>query len=380
MHVKKYQASSFSDAMSLVKKDMGPDALILSTRRLPPAQGRGEAERFEITAASGRTDKGYGDTGAWGKETEAPEATLGIIHSELLHIKDLLSLGDRLPALMEGFVVNPGAMAVYAALVRKGVDRAHAGRILETSGAFTEPVPSLGELWSRVCRQVLEAVPVINPFEDQGRRVVCGFVGPTGVGKTTTIAKLAAELGLKHKKKVGLISIDNYRVSAMDQLKTYAGIMGVPCFPAFTKDDLRFALERMEHKDVVLIDTAGQSHYDMDRMEELANLLGGENPPTNHLVLSAVTDEEELRQAAHNFARLRYSSYVFTKADETKKHGVILNQVLRQPAPVSFITDGQRVPEDIHWATRDVVARLLFKECRVDPGQAWSPTHTQGAP
>ena len=176
---------------------------------------------------------------------------------------------------------------------------------------------------------------------------MAAFVGPTGVGKTTTIAKLAAELTFKRKKRVGLISIDNYRVGAFEQLKAYASIMGIGCIPAFSTEDFSMAIDKMCSMDIILIDTAGHSHSDKIKMDELAGVVNGSFNVSVHLVLSMATGAVDMKEAASAFAVLNPVTYVFTKIDETRMCGKIFDQINELKMPVSLITNGQRVPEDL---------------------------------
>jgi flagellar biosynthesis protein FlhF len=162
----------------------------------------------------------------------------------------------------------------------------------------------------KTIKEIIHAIDIKDPFEARlpqpsmsgqaggKNQIIAAFIGTTGVGKTTTIAKLAAQLMLKTSKKVGLISIDNYRIGAMEQLKTYADILGIPCFPAFNRKDLLFALKRMEGRDIVLIDTAGQSQYDTSRMEELRKMITADLDISCHLLLSVATVPEDIEGAS----------------------------------------------------------------------------------
>ena len=189
---------------------------------------------------------------------------------------------------------------------------------------------------------------------------MAAFIGPTGVGKTTTIAKLAALLRLRHKKEVGIISVDSYRIGAVDQLRTYASIMGLPCLSAFTPRELQMAVGKMRDKDIVLIDTAGQSHLDRDRMKALRQLMEGAHEVSSHLVLSVTTEPQDMKEVARNFSILHPETYIFTKLDETRRRGTIIDQVLRLKMPISFVTDGQRVPEDILTASKRNILKLIL--------------------
>jgi flagellar biosynthesis protein FlhF len=358
MQVRKYKASTIRDAVNLVKQELGPEALILSTRKMRAAKGTPsyKAQEFiEITAVPSPSstrqvliDKKDHDS-------------LGALMSELMSIKEMIFILSRSGKLEEGFRLNPGAIQVYGRLVRSGIAEPYAQLFLEKGGAFKEngELPSK-DLYERVFKEVMKVIEVTDPFSHDQGQVISALIGPTGVGKTTTIAKLAANLSLKQKKSVGLISTDNYRIAAVDQLKTYAGILGIPCFAALNGAELEFALRRMKEKDVILMDTAGHGHYDVERIERLRELIGSYHPVRTHLVLSAVTNELEMEHAAKNFGRLKSSSYIFTKTDETKARGVIINQLFKLRMPISFITTGQRVPEDIFKATKTGILRLLW--------------------
>jgi len=265
--------------------------------------------------------------------------------------------------MVERLAGNTNVLGLYTKLVGIGISKHYVRGFLEKGGAFEKDFAIGGRAMRRsVINAILSEIEVIDPFSGNGdKQVVAAFVGPTGVGKTTTIAKLAADIGLKEKRRVGFISIDNYRVGAMEQLKTYATILGVPCFPAFNRSDLKLAMSRLRDKDIVLIDTAGQSHYDTARMKELAGLIGTDGSITCHLLLSTTINQEEMSFVGENFGMLNVDSYVFTKIDETKSRGVIINQLLTSGVPASYITTGQRVPEDLLKATKAGILSLMFQ-------------------
>lgn len=360
MQVKRFRASTIQEATNLVKRDLGPEALILSTRKLrkrDATSGYKAKALFEISAVAGGT---YKDSV---KVSSSDAASLDSLKSELMSIKEMIFALSRSRDLLEGFMANPAAMDLYAKLIRGGIAEPYAREFMKKGGAFEEDTLSdSNDLYERVLKEILKVIDVTDPFGRREGQVLAAFVGPTGVGKTTTVAKLVADLSLKQKKTVGLISIDNYRIGAMEQLKTYAAILGVPCFPAFNCADLKFALRRLEGKDVILVDTAGQSHYDTARMEEMAKLIGSNCPIDSHLLLSTSTSESEMDSAARNFCRLNLRSYVFTKTDEAKARGGIINQVLKLRMPISFVTNGQRVPEDIFKATKTGILGLILQQ------------------
>jgi len=359
MQVRKFRAGTIQEATNMVKRELGSEALILSTQRLGKEKGRskhGRRDTFEIYAIPGDAHR------ETEKHSTCSSDCLSDVKSDLMNIKETLFLLSRSRHLMEDLAENPEVIGLYAKMIRSGIAETNAHSFLNSGGALEENAHSeFEDLHERVLQEILKVIDVTDPFGRSKDQTIAAFVGPTGVGKTTTVAKLMANFSLKQKRSIGLISIDNYRIGAMEQLKTYASILGVPCFPAFTRSDLQFALKRLKDKDVILIDTAGQSHYDMQRMEELARLVTSNSCINCHLLLSAATNESEMDSAAKNFGMLNFNSYIFTKTDETKARGVIINQLLKLKKPVSFITTGQRVPEDIFKATRTKILNLMFQ-------------------
>ena len=156
--------------------------------------------------------------------------------------------------------------------------------------------------------------------------------------------------------------MDAYRIGAMEQLKTYANILGIPSYQAFKKKDLLFALRRMEARDIILIDTAGQSQYDLARIEALRNLMPTDLSIDVHLLLSISTTPFEMNETAINFKPLKYQSYIFTKKDEARTCGSVLNQIMEHQLPVSYITTGQSVPEDIEPANKEKIINSIVSK------------------
>jgi len=190
-------------------------------------------------------------------------------------------------------------------------------------------------------------------------RIMC-FVGPTGVGKTTTLAKLAAQFAFFQQKKVGLVTLDTYRIGAVDQLKTYGEIIGIPVEVAMTPKDLKKVIAKFEEKDLILIDTMGHPTQNKVRLYELKTILDTIQPVENYLVLSCATKSRDLVKIAGDYQLLNYTNLIFTKIDETNTLGSILNVVQTTKLPVAYITNGQKVPEDIEPATPEKLARLIL--------------------
>ncbi|MDT2264619.1 AAA family ATPase [Paenibacillus larvae] len=187
------------------------------------------------------------------------------------------------------------------------------------------------------------------------------FVGPTGVGKTTTIAKLAAEQVLKHHKKAGFITSDTYRISAVEQLRTYANILGVPLEVVFSPQNLPRAFEALQDVDVIFMDTAGRNFRKELAVSELNALLQSCGETETYLVLSLTTKYEDIRVITENFIKFGVDKVLFTKMDETATYGTLVNLKRDFQLPFSYLTDGQNVPDDITLADEDKIVELLLE-------------------
>ncbi|MFH1155835.1 MAG: protein FlhF [Pseudomonadota bacterium] len=376
MRPKVFQDTSIRAAMAKVKDELGPDAMILGSRRVPrsPKDPYGR-ELFEVEAVP-RKSSGPQDSMEEITVRKPVMDTAGYdqLHQELASIRDLISLaalGDGVGGVLEH---HREATGLYASLLRAGISEKNAGTILRKACSALEQdretgTGSIAFLKKYVINECIGQIAIVDPFSRDSKKDPAGprvaaFVGPTGVGKTTTIAKLAAELNLRRKLKVGLISIDSYRIGAFEQLRAYASIMGLMCVPAFSEADFRIALERMDAMDAVLIDTAGHSPWDKARMDEIAGVIrGGASRVSVHLVLSLTTGFLDMKQAVKAYADLSPGSYVFTKVDEAMRCGKIMDQIMEYGMPISLITNGQRVPEDLIVPDRkDILGIVLGTE------------------
>lgn len=212
----------------------------------------------------------------------------------------------------------------------------------------------------RISRLVESDLHVAPPIElTPGRRRVVALVGPTGVGKTTTIAKLAANFRLQQNARMGLVTVDTYRIAAVEQLRTYAEIIDLPMRVVTTPDEMRRSLDEFADMDLVLIDTAGRSPRDELKIQELQAMLQPAAVDEVHLVLSAVSQASSLISTAENFAPAGITAMVLTKLDELPHLGGLLSIARDIPLPVSYLTTGQDVPDDIEQASARRIARLL---------------------
>ncbi|MDX5622273.1 flagellar biosynthesis protein FlhF, partial [Clostridioides difficile] len=186
------------------------------------------------------------------------------------------------------------------------------------------------------------------------------LVGPPGVGKTTTIAKLAAKLVFEENKKVGVITIDTYRIGAVEQLKIYTDIMNIPFKGVISPDEMELALDEMKDCDVVLIDTTGRGYKNSMQILEIKNLIDKAETDNIHLVLNCTTRESDTKAIIDSYRNVNFKSLIITKLDETITYGSIFNIMNYAQKPISYITTGQNVPDDIIKPNEDKIIRLLL--------------------
>jgi flagellar biosynthesis protein FlhF len=404
MQVKKYAEKSMQAAVSRIKKEMGDDAVILSTRRIPKGSMNPYGhDIFEVEASvesSVKKTMAPADviprfqTAKKNKpanpsafkhdvnkknifKTEVPEGiepekAWNRVSNELEAIKDVLFClsGKNNSELVANLCKEEKDL--YIKLIKNGISENRVKFFIEKVknkeyNTETTNEKSLKNFSGNVINKILESIPARNIFPESDflpdiktGPSVAAFTGPTGGGKTTTIAKIAAWLSLERRKKVGLISIDSYRIGAVEQLKTYSSIMGIPCISAYSSDDLKKAVRKLESMDFILIDTAGQSHLDKKRLKDLETIITNINGIENHLVLSTTMDRLNMLEATKNFSILKPASYIFTKVDETRRRGVIVDQVMDYLMPVSVITNGQKVPEDFLMASQRVLMEVII--------------------
>lgn len=300
----------------------------------------------------------------WRSMQEEIKGLRRLVETSLLNRRPAEDVEDE----AQGGIGATGSSGLWAAwqqrLLQSGLESASVARLLKGARTRLQAGESGSEqaLRQALHRALLREVKVGGPLLGLGEwKKTVIFTGPTGVGKTTTIAKLAAHYRLKEKRSVALITLDTYRVAAVEQLRMYANVIGVTMDVALTKREALECIRRRSKSELILIDTAGRSPRDEAGMEELREFIALDHPLETHLVLSAGTRERDLQDGATRYAGIPIDRLLFTKLDETSGFGGMVDLMWRTGLPMSYFSTGQRVPEDLEVVKPERVADLLLE-------------------
>jgi flagellar biosynthesis protein FlhF len=361
-----------------VRRDLGGDAVILSSREVERRRLFGLGPRFvvEVTAsdtmpkAAASNQEGRGATRvftpATGSATRAaggPQAQFGDELKKLHAMVESLSRHGHIEHLLPD--LSPALVPTYLQLTEADVPEVLCRRLVQCVSDLLEPdeLAQPESIRAALCTAVEQCIPVAPPIRPvPGTRRIVALVGPTGVGKTTTVAKLAANLKLTQGARVGLITVDTYRIAAVEQLKTYAEIIDLPLAVVNDPSEMPRSLDELGSVDLVFIDTAGRSPRDEVKIRELSEFLQQARPDEVHLVLSAVAGVRGLRSALERFSTVQVDRLILTKLDEAESLGGLLSVLGFSSRPVSYLTTGQGVPDDIEPADRRRLARLILNQ------------------
>ncbi len=380
MQSRTYRAKTMKDALSRVRRDLGGDAVILSAREVRRRRlfGLGARSVVEVTAADRMPEEvavgGSARTPVPGTIAGAPtsaaptispalQARFGEQLSRLHTMVETLSRQGRIDHLIPD--VPTELVPAYSELIEAEVPEVLIHRLIQRVAEGLEPdqFDHPDAIRAALGQAVADCIPVSPPIPPvAGARRVVALVGPTGVGKTTTVAKLAANFKLAHGARVGLVTVDTYRIAAVEQLKTYAEIIDLPLSVVGDPSEMTRALDELGGVDLVFIDTAGRSPRDEVKIRELAEFLRQARPDEIHLVLSAVAGQRSLKAAVDRFAAVQVDRLILTKLDEADSLGGVLGLLVTSSRPVSYLTTGQAVPDDIEPADRMRLARLILNQ------------------
>lgn len=343
MRVKVFSAPSVREALSRIKGELGPQAVILKTE-----QTKG---KVEITAAS---DVDY-------PPLQRSGGRAGGIYDALDQIREKVdSISQTLAASLP---LNQSPLfKLYLELLGRRIGEEVSLQLINNLREVLSPEADGDELKS----QILSQLSLLLPSEGIRRKPkgpnVVALIGPTGVGKTTTISKLAVSFSLLEKRRVALISIDTFRPAAGEELEEIAQALGIPLQVAKTPGSMGKALRDFRDRDFVFVDTAGHSYQDSDQISELMSFLNRRPPPETHLVLSTATKPEDNLEAWRRFRSIPIQKLLFTKLDETLSPGGMVETIVKTKRPVSYLTNGQRIPEDLWAAENRPLAEIIMGE------------------
>ena len=411
MTINKFQGKTQEEAIEKAKEELGEHAVIMNIREIKP-KGLFRAFKdstFEVTAAVEEKEQFAGVMQNASQETKKLHDMINLAADEKITIPrpeysqadrleavamqkpqmsaqeteekkleerlDVLSdrlaktLGDRLPKEPEP-VKEPTSeelnfvRILYSTLLKNEVCEQYVNQILGEIEKFIRPGHSVDTILSNVYQKLILRFGQPKPLElEKGKPHVLFFIGPTGVGKTTTIAKIASKYKVDYEKKVAFITADTYRIAATEQLQVYANILDAPMSIVYSKDELNAEVEKYCEDDLIFVDTAGFSHRNEEQKGDIKTLIGGLSEDYTKevfLVLSATTKYRDLLEIVDTYRTISDFKLIFTKLDETTTYGNMLNIKLYSGADLSYTTNGQNVPDDIElFDSQKIVKKLL---------------------
>jgi flagellar biosynthesis protein FlhF len=389
MNVKTYRAKTMQEALALVRRDLGSKASILHTREVRGGgllRWLGGSRLIEVVASTSvsvpsrlpsraRPHAAIAGAATTARSTAAaplarrhvePQAAVfapGDLHDQLAQLQSQVDDLCRRGGQATRQEMPESLFRLFTDLIEADISEELARDLVERvrQQSHVDELADPARLNAIVAELIEQDIPIAGPIEiTPGRRHLVALVGPTGVGKTTTIAKLAANYRLREKRRVGLITVDTYRIAAVEQLRTYADIIDLPMEIVATPREMHQAVARMADLDLILMDTAGRSPRDEVKIQELKSMLAEAAPDEVHLVLSSVASASSLSKTAEQFAAVGTTALVLTKLDEAASLGNLLPLVRSSRLPLSYVTHGQNVPDDIAPAERGRLARIVM--------------------
>lgn len=287
-----------------------------------------------------------------------------MVKRELEEVKSLLKSFINTASPVSSDNLPSDFLEVYHTLLDNDFDREIAANLVMTAYKRKKKEPNTILSAKQFVKEIIkESLLVSGPVQlNKKKTKVIAVFGPTGVGKTTTIAKLAAYSTLNLQMKVALITMDTFRLAAVEQLSKFAEILEAPINIALNAVDLHNAISFHKDRSLILIDTPGMSHRDTEKMGELLSLMDKEDNVEKHLAVSITTKQRDIEEIVEKFKIFEPTNIIFTKLDESSSCGTIYNQMVKSGIPVSYLTNGQNVPDDIEIAKRDALADLLLPE------------------
>ncbi len=366
MKVKKFKATTMPEAMHEVRKELGSDAVILNSKIVHDGGFLGlfKKRKIEVLAAIDPSTASHSTIPtkknkfkeAPIKQPTSPGADTAVL-DEVREIKKWIQTHGGKESIFQGELQD-----IYQLLIENEVKESFAFEIVESvAKRMDDSSASRERVLSEIQEEINQALTNCGNFGgDSFKKRYIHLVGPTGVGKTTTIAKLAAHAVLTQGKKVAFITTDTYRIAAIEQLKTYSKILNIPIEVAYNLEDYKKSIEKFASYDLVLVDTAGRNFKDKKYVEELSNIIDLDQDIDTFLVLSLTTRSKDMEEIFSQFKNVPIRQVIFTKSDETSTFGSMLNLCKTFQIGVAYITNGQDVPDDIQTASIQDMSRQII--------------------
>lgn len=393
MQIKRFEAQDMTHALRLIKKQFGPQAVILSARTLKKENGMFgflKRPRVEVTAATDsyqiQSRQGVSSEDSLEmhggqiqsfdhRHSKRKEKTRHFLANEM----DLPGkTGNRNPTKSPISQAHPDIRSrLYRQLVSQGVEEGIASELIdELNSLLSSVISPTTDTLKRTLIHILEnrGITTKRVRIEADKQKIAAFIGPPGVGKTSTIAKLAAAAKIRNKNgSVALITLDNDRIAAIQQLKIYAKIIGIPIQAASNQRELEKAIKRFQNKSLILVDTAGLSQNNTSQINDLKGAFQRIRYLEVHLLLSATTKEADLMDMIQRFNPISFTRLVFTKLDESTSYGNLLNILVRTKIPLSYFTNSRDIPDGIEIATLEKLLDLILKPEREKKVWPFSP-------
>lgn len=404
MIIKKFQGKTEEEAIALAKKELGENVVVMNVRTLKPKgmfkwfkssnievtvakEEESEAAQIKARTESVKNEELQSVVASVDKlrlKDENESAERGIPASEEKVLKERLEsiqnlLEQKLKKTDEDVEVqekeekteqkNSEMMdfirLLYNTMLENEVLERYANQMIDEIEKNFEADVQMEYILSHIYQKMVlkfGKIETITPAKTKGPKVIF-FIGPTGVGKTTTLAKIASQFSVNSNKKIALFTADTYRISATDQLKTYANILGAPFHIIYSVEEMKEHFEHYKEYDYILVDTAGHSHQNEEQRKNMNDFIHAFDKSVEtevYLVLSATTKYRDLVNIADTYSSMTGYKIIFTKLDETSAYGNLLNLRIHTGAPLSYVTYGQNVPDDIDlFNPQDTVRKLL---------------------
>ena len=377
MKMKKYTAPSISEAMKLVRAELGEDAVIINSKVIVTKKlfGLIKHKNFEVLAGVDQVETRQTSPRLPDLQTntnqyqEVPEQlrlhideTLSKeLKNEIADLKLMMksmqkhTIQSELPENFLPYIDFLKRQELSEELITAISDELFVHQKQKDTPLTRE---AMKEITKDVLRKLLADLPMGGLSYE---KKYINVFGPTGVGKTTTIAKMAARAVLEKKKKIGFITTDTYRIAAIEQLKTYANLLQAPVEIVYNANDYKKAIESFAHLDLVFIDTAGRNYKEAKYVDDLMQMINFDEEVESYLVLALTAKESDMEAIIQQFSEIPIGKYIFTKIDETNSIGTMYNLMIKYNKGLAYYTNGQEVPEDIEVADLEKVLELFFQ-------------------